>query len=339
MVGSGQGKANVLRDHRQDRRHNALGNLGRRARHRCGERRVSEDTPAATGSYALAFPLTSSVASAPPTFRLARDQIARVSSGDREPSNEYYGASARFPALGPATPIARPSLQMSRANCDHTPMRVCRGTQIRGETGGEPLGAFRMTLPPSLSARLRDEIGRSKLDQVPPATQGGPGTSVLRIRIARGSVNQEAAFSSGDIAIIESLQPMLTLFNEISGLVSSHPYRAIIASLRHRGTAAASLTFEIALKNVGTETVAIPGLISMSKATGPDDGERRRQADQPIILTPGAVVTCETRTWASPPGGGRHLAQAVFSSYGSDPGPTGVALIRGRALSEALELP
>ena len=42
---------------------------------------------------------------------------------------------------------------------------------------------------------------------------------------------------------------------------------------------------------------------------------------------------------ASPPGGGRHLAQAVFSSYGSDPGPTGVPLIRGRALSEALELP
>jgi hypothetical protein len=146
--------------------------------------------------------------------------------------------------------------------------------------------------------------------------------------------------------------------------VTEHPQQAVALSMRHVAGAGAG-AFEVTVKNVGKEPVALPDLATLGLTAG--DHDRRlgvrvahypeskpgvtdpplswvhlplagpRGDGKPLILAPGAEVVKLTAPWV-PAARGRHLVQAVFASYGAAPVVEGKPAIRGRALSEAVEV-
>jgi hypothetical protein len=239
--------------------------------------------------------------------------------------------------------------------------------QPSSEQGGEALGTFKAGVPPDLCANVREAVERSHLNDIRAGSHGGLGTTILCIRAIGGVDRQETRFSNRDVPTLTALQPLIHLLDEVRGIVIMQPLHAVTLGIKER-RASADIVYDIAIKNVGTEAVALPGLLSLS-ASDPNQAHPQRwlgariaaypperpgftalplawshlalamtggEAYASIILESGATTTCQTRPWV-PSAAGRHLVQATFAFY-APPAPLGPPLIRGCALSPAIEV-
>ena len=234
--------------------------------------------------------------------------------------------------------------------------------------GGEPLGTFRGTLQGELLSRLHNALSEASLWSLPPSTSGGPGSSTIRIRHQHDGVVRELQVASRDIDALEKLDPVLSILNDAIVETVEHPLQAIqlsvVPTVSDDGQAP---SFTISVKNVGTKTVAIPDLrifggaaqpqadgdLSLRVATYPQ--ERPGYTAAPLVwerlsfsvpessaelsfLAPGQEVIRGPITWVPTKRGERYLVQAGFSFYGSPAELEGHLVIKGRALSEAIEV-
>ncbi len=234
--------------------------------------------------------------------------------------------------------------------------------------GGEALGTFRTTLAPALITDLRATLGHADLAHIPTGTGGGPGTSVIQIRAKHGAKSVAASFSSRDMAILDKLEKLLSLLDDAVGATAQHPFQAIRIELQaQKGEGSTPAAFTIKIKNVGTETVAVPDLEMLAREPGqerdhglgvrvaPNPPERpgftapplvwsrvamlplapNTPPQKPIILPPGGERTIQTAGLTGAP---PLIAQAFFSFYAGPPIVDGHLMIRGHALSPGLDI-
>jgi len=181
-------------------------------------------------------------------------------------------------------------------------------------------------------------------------------------------VARELQVSSRDIDALGKIDSLLAILNDALTETMAHPFQAVRFSVRVQpfvGTD--SPTFAISVKNVGTETVAVPDLkvfggdvdehsdrdLTLRVAAYPE--ERPGYTAPPLVwervafttpgaaqvmslLAPGQEATREPIAWKLSHPGGRHLAQAGFAFYGGPQVVEGHLVIKGRALSEAVEV-
>jgi hypothetical protein len=240
--------------------------------------------------------------------------------------------------------------------------------QPSSEEGGEPLGTFKALLPAELLSRLRSALTDATLWSLPRSTAGGPGSSLIRIRMASDGVARELQVPSRDIDTLGKIDPLLAILNDAVTETMAHPFQAVRFSVRFQSPIGAhSPAFAISVTNVGTETIAVPdvklfggdaeehseGDLTLRVAAYPE--ERPGYTAPPLVwervafatpgaapvlslLAPGQEATREPIVWKPSHPGERHLAQAGFAFYGGPPAVEGHLVIKGRALSEAVEV-
>jgi hypothetical protein len=234
--------------------------------------------------------------------------------------------------------------------------------------GGEPMGTFKGPLPAELLSHLRAALGDATLWSLPPSTAGGPGSSLIWVRMSSATGARELRVSSRDIDALGKIDPLLAILNDAVTETMAHPFQAVQFSVRSQlPIGGHAPTFAISVKNVGTETVALPDLkvfggdveehpdrdLSVRVAAYPD--ERPGYTAPPLVwerlafampgvapalslLAPGQEAMREQIVWTPSHPGERHLAQAGFAFYGGPPVVEGHLVIKGRALSEAVEI-
>jgi hypothetical protein len=236
--------------------------------------------------------------------------------------------------------------------------------QPSSDEGGQALGTSRATLAPAALVRLREALGRVDLGKKPPPGSGGIGASLLTIRHRVGGQVREVALWSRNPTAMAPFDPLLEALAGAMREVEGHPWQAVRLAVRHRPGPGRG-AFEVVVKNVGNETVALPDLQALGRGApaperwlgvrvafyppeeegvtqGPLEWEELGLAGgagdgRPVVLEPGAEIAKVTAPW-KPAKAGRHLVQAVFASYGAAPEVEKRPAIRGRALSEAVEV-
>ena len=239
--------------------------------------------------------------------------------------------------------------------------------QPTSDQGGEALGTFRTTLAPEVVAQLQAALAEANLSQIPPGTGGGPGTSLIQLRARRGADNQSATFASRDMETLSRLQTLISLLDDASFATSQHPFQAIRLELETKKTA--DFAFTIRVKNVGTETVAIPDLetlgheskdirehgLGVRVATLPParpgftdppllwsrvalTGAPHPPAGKPVLLPPGGEQTVHTASWSDKGHAGRIFVQGFYAFYDGPPVIDGHLMIRGHALSAGVDV-
>jgi hypothetical protein len=266
------------------------------------------------------------------------------------------------PELGPDLHEIETSIRIDLA----TGMAFLEQHQPSSEQGGEPLGTFRAPLPPPLLTQLRTALAAVDLGALPPSTAGGPGSSLIRIKVVSKGSSREVQIPSRDIDALEKIDPLLSLLNDSVSATLEHPFQAIHLGVRYGG-GTGSGGFTISIKNVGTERVALPdpqalggahpenpdGDLSLGVALFPEErpgvtapplqwnGVVLRPGATPanlVTLAPGEEVVRQPVAWTPAHRGQRHLAQAAFFFYGGPQVANGHLVVKGRALSEAIEI-
>jgi hypothetical protein len=234
--------------------------------------------------------------------------------------------------------------------------------------GGEPLGTFKGPLPAELLSHLRAALGDRALWSLPPSTAGGPGSSLIRVRVSSDGAAHELRVSSRDIDALGRLDPLMAILNDAVTETMAHPFQAVRFSVRSQTPIGGHApTFAISVKNVGTETVALPDLSvfggdieehadrDLSLRVAAYSEERPGYTAPPLtwervafavpgaapvlsLLAPGQAAIREGIVWTPSHPGERHLAQAAFAFYGGPPVVEGHLVLKGRALSEAIEI-
>lgn len=238
--------------------------------------------------------------------------------------------------------------------------------QPTSDEGGEPVGTFKAPLPAELLSRLRVALRDPTVWSLPPSTKRGFGDSLIRVRMVSNGVQHELEVSSGDIDALKKVERLLEILDHAATETMAHPFQAVRFVVRPQTPARArAQIFAISVKNVGTKTVALPDIkvfggdikahanrdLSLRVAAYPE--EVPGQTGDPLVwkrlsfavgdspgltlLAPGQEVVRERIVWI-PKSRERHLAQAGFAFYGGPPVFKGALVIKGRALSELIEV-
>lgn len=239
--------------------------------------------------------------------------------------------------------------------------------QPTSDEGGEPLGTFRATLAHDLAAGLREALSKAPLGSAPPVDAAGPWASGITIRAKRGTDFRAESFSSRDMEKLEKFDPLLSVLNDVVFATSQHPFQAIRLELEAKKDA--GFAFTVKVKNVGTEAVALPDLEALGEeskdirqhgaglrvatlpAARPDYTDppliwsrisfaapATKASGKPIVLGPGGERVVGTAHWSDRSQAGRVFVQGFFSYYGGPPIVDGHLMMRGHALSAAVDV-
>lgn len=233
------------------------------------------------------------------------------------------------------------------------------------DTGGEPIGTFRVPLSPECRRGLLAALESDALQGLGPTSGGELGSSLLTYTFERGGTTIVKTLSTGDRA---QLQRVAALENELQGLwaeVFRRPVAAVRAEIRHEMEGTVE-RFELVVANVGTAPVVVPNPRRLAAAGG-TGGVRVAIAeaevpgltplppewttlpleplpagkDEPADLTlaPGERVAARTVPWRrAGPKGAEYYAMAFLESYAGPPEVSGVYRARGAIVSEPLDL-
>jgi hypothetical protein len=267
------------------------------------------------------------------------------------------------PELGPGLHETETSLRIDLA----TGTASFERRQPISTEGGDPVGTFSLALSAEWRTRLHHLIDNLDLQSIPPGTAGGPGVSVIRLRVTRAQ-RAEASFSNRDIPTLERLEPVLSALDDLGATVAEHPLQAIRLEVRSVGTATEAAAFDVIATNVGRETLVLvppaahpggagfplePDWAGVQYAHSPEEkpgftapplewhrviAQAQRSLGQTVVLAPGAALSLRSGPWTPTVRRERHLVQAIFSSYSPLSVLDGHPVFRGRALSAALEI-
>lgn len=238
--------------------------------------------------------------------------------------------------------------------------------QPSSEVGGELLGTFRAALP--AETRVGLDAALAGLDFNTVSGQGGRGfgSSLIRLRRIQGREISETAVASSAFASIKPLVPLTSRLNDLFVLALEHPFEAI--RLEVVAPTKAGGAFELVIENPSPNTVALPNLDALAGTIAfneqPALGVRVAESPpekpgftppplewfalpvlstkpaeaEPHILHPGERVKRVTLPCKALRPGHRYLAQAIYSFYGLPERTQGYRMIRGRALSEMIDV-
>lgn len=232
------------------------------------------------------------------------------------------------------------------------------------DTPGETIGIYKMPLPPTLTGEIMAIVNALKPEALRPTTEGGPGVSLMTLRVYNKSNRFEKNVTSRDFELLSRFEPLIDKFQATQLQILQHPVSVLKASVEMIAESA-HVVFELRLENMGTAPLVLANPLRITHGT-PD-----RQAivqvayfpeEQPgftapplewktlhlvtpkgeataadIVLHAKQVWSARTEHWIPAHRNARHLAQGVFSSYDGNAYEKDIYRIRGAVFSDALE--
>ncbi len=228
---------------------------------------------------------------------------------------------------------------------------------------GEPIGTFQAKIADDFLATILEEIKTTDLDNLPPRTGEGPGSTIITLKFHQGAHKVEQVFSTGDMEILETVHDLLESLGTVSAQLSQYPLASLKATLKPEEQPPRH--FVMTLTNIGQEEICF----SDPHAIQSDDADYRvgvqvaaLPEEKPgvtspplewtfvplaapqggaspalVVLKPGSSFDARTETWPGWRSGIRFIALGVYSDYTGPPEVDGVYRIRGAAFSDALE--
>jgi hypothetical protein len=224
-------------------------------------------------------------------------------------------------------------------------------------TTGAAIGRFRVQMNDGDVARVNEASQRIAWNTLPAPSGGGPGTTVMTLRVRTGETQHAATYTSRDAATSTLLKPLLSELSAISAKVRNSPEAAVALRLsRAEGrfvltmvnvgrlpicfTAPDRLGVSVAKQWAGVQLAQIP--IEQAGVTSPPLQWQRiaLQSDpgaSPIVqLRAGESIRVVTAAWSPRERGAAYLAQAVVSNYVDAPAVPDCYPIRGVVTSTQL---
>jgi len=291
-------------------------------------------------------------------------EITMTNSQNTAPSSvgeafslEYSSSGQRL--LGENLQKYSSVLRLNSEDC----MAFLEKHRSQSDQPGESIGTFQAKIANDFLATILERIKTTNLDNLPPRTGEGPGSTIITLRFHQGAHKVEQVFSTGDMGILETVDDLLDSLGAVSAKLSQHPLAALKATLtpekqppRH---------FVLTLTNTGQEAICFPDprvirsddtdyRVGVQVAVLPEEKPgvtslplewtffplTAPQGDTPaglIVLKPGSSFSARTETWPGWRSGTRFIALGVYSDYTGPPEIDGVYRIRGAAFSDALE--
>ena len=237
----------------------------------------------------------------------------------------------------------------------------------QSDRAGEPIGTFGGELSEKLIGDILAAVRKAKLDDLPPRSGRGPGSTIITLKFQRGGEKTEAVFSTGDMEILDALEGLLDELNQLAELLNDRAICAMKASVEFRQRPQPH--FVLTLRNIGTERICFgdPRLLTAGSAVDvnhwagvrvavlpeekphvtspplqwvrlPLAGPRAGSAGETIVLKPGKTFSADTVAWPAWQKGVTYLAQGVWTDYTGPGEVQGVFRVRGATFSEGLTL-
>lgn len=233
------------------------------------------------------------------------------------------------------------------------------------DSPGEAIGIYTMPLPPTLAGEVMTIVNALKPEALRPTTGGGPGVSLMTLRVHDKSNRFEKNVTSQDFELLSRLEPLIDKFQAAQMQILQHPVSVLKASVEMIAESA-HVVFELRLENMGAAPLVLANPLRMAHGT-PDRQAIMQVAyfpeEQPGFTAPplewktlhlvapkGAVTAADivlhakqvwsarTEHWTPAHRNARHLAQGVYSSYNGNAYEKGIYRIRGAVFSDALEV-
>lgn len=224
------------------------------------------------------------------------------------------------------------------------------------DTEGEPIGRFRMDLPPSRLQHFEQLVKDVRLEELGPPVRGGLGTSLLELEVRSGDKTFIRQVNSFDISLLQQVDPLLFELNRLAFELMQHPVAALRVSVSHEASPAGD-RFVLTFDNLGRQRILLndPRLLKappdrwagVRVALHPESkpgftapplqwrlvplAKPAEEEDVPaeLLLEPGASASFRTEPWVPQQRGSRHLMQGVWSDYEGSAERDGILRIRG----------
>ena len=228
---------------------------------------------------------------------------------------------------------------------------------------GEPIGTFQAKISDDFLTTILNKVKMSNLNQLPPRTGDGPGSTIVTLRFHQGDHQVEQIFSTGDMQILEAVEDLLDALDSVSAQLSKHPFSALRALLKSEDLPPRH--FILTLTNIGQKEICFPDPRYI-RSDDPDYWAGVQVAELPeekpgvtspplewtrvplimvqggspaslVVLDPGSSFIARTEAWPGWRQGPRFIALGVYSNYMGPDEVDGIYRIRGAAFSDALE--
>lgn len=228
---------------------------------------------------------------------------------------------------------------------------------------GEAIGIYKMPLPATLISEVMAVIHSLKPAELRPTTGGGPGVSLMTLRVQDKSTHFEKNITSQDLELLSKLEPLIDKFQGIQGDVLQHPVSVLKASVQMIEESS-HIVFELRLENIGNAPLVLANPLQITHQTSdlqaivqiayfPEERPgftapplewkalhlvpAKGAATADIVLNPKQVWSARTESWTPAQHNARHLAQGVYSNYNGNAHEKDIYRIRGAVFSDALE--
>ena len=229
---------------------------------------------------------------------------------------------------------------------------------------GEAIGIFKMPLPATLTSEVMAVIHSLKPAELRPTKGGGPGVSLMTVRVQDKATHFEKKITSQDFELLSKLEPLIDKFQEIQGDVWQYPVSVLKASVQMIEESS-YVVFELRLENVGIAPLVLANPLQIAHPTSdlqaivqvayfPEEqagftapplelktlrlAPTQGAATADIVLDPKQVWSARTERWNPVHHNARYLAQGVYSNYNGNAYEKNIYRIRGAVFSVALEV-
>ena len=229
---------------------------------------------------------------------------------------------------------------------------------------GEAIGIYLMPLHSTLIGEVIAVIHSLKLTELRPTTGGGPGVSLMTLRVQDKATHFEKNITSQDFELLSKLESLIDKFQGIQGDALQHPISVLKASVQMIEESS-NVVFELKLENLGVAPLVLANPLQIARQTSdlqaivqvayfPEERAGftapplewkalhlvppKGAATADIVLNPKQVWSARTERWNPAHHNARYLAQGVYSNYNGNAYDKDVYRIRGAVFSDALEV-
>ncbi len=231
---------------------------------------------------------------------------------------------------------------------------------------GHPIGRFSVKLDNDYFARFLGQLTLVQPFELPPATEGVPGVSVLSVVLRQGASRKVKSFTSREADQITKMRPLLVEFSKVSGLLDRHPSEAVQIAVKH-AAGEGNGRFLLTITNIGTKPVCFsnPYLLAESNpvhwagvqiaelpierpgVTSPPlqwhrlglaQSEDKPTGEKVVVLQPNASFEAVTKSWFPSKQNASYLVQSAYCDYTGSKEVEKKYRIRGCGMSKTMEV-
>lgn len=230
---------------------------------------------------------------------------------------------------------------------------------------GEAIGIYKMSLPATLPNEVMAVLNLLNPQALRPTTGGGPGVSLMTLRVRDKATHFEKNVTSQDFELLSKFERLMDRFQGIQAAALQHPVSVLKASVQMIEEAS-QIFFELRFENIGISPLVLANPLQITHPTSDLQAivqvayfpEERPGFTAPplewetlhlvppkgtaisadIVLSSKQAWSARTERWNSAHRNARHLAQGVYSSYNGNAYENDIYRIRGAVFSDALEV-